>query len=144
MKDKYYVPTIEEFHVGFEYEWYAPNSKWETMEVETIDDINLMEHNYLYNDRVRVKYLSREDIESLGLEYERELAEGTDVYNLNRTLTDLTVRTICKLAHVRHGSNRVRIDASIESRSGFTGTIKNKSELKRILVMLGVVNETNA
>ena len=84
MESKYYTPEIEEFHVGFEYEYKETfldgtvkskeqfdNAKW----VESISSIG--DSPYVHralsgkiadNKRggIRVKYLDKEDIESFG------------------------------------------------------------------------------
>ena len=70
---KYYVPSIKEFHVGFEYlccygvDWDKipddlANEFVRTFIGETIKEVE----EYLGDDSIRVKYLDREDIESLG------------------------------------------------------------------------------
>ena len=68
MESKYYTPSIEEFYVGFEYEVnYGENDwqkecLWAKPEVVTLPYMNL--------ENIRVKYLDKEDIESLGFEQE--------------------------------------------------------------------------
>ncbi|MHA2182983.1 MAG: hypothetical protein ACXAAH_16305, partial [Promethearchaeota archaeon] len=81
-KDKYYTPTIEEFHVGFEYEYSVSGDEgtWETTSLN--GDFYEKEHEVTYlpmrirnsntkihAGRVRVKHLDREDIESFGFEW---------------------------------------------------------------------------
>ena len=62
----YYKPSIEEFHVGFEYEEkLQTKDKWIKRTLEDVDDFKRMEVNTADSHR-RVKYLDREDIESLG------------------------------------------------------------------------------
>ena len=70
--NKYYIPEIEEFYVGFEYERFVPKSN--TTEEECWNKLS-MSVNYLsLNDidyeiiekEIRVKYLDQEDIENLG------------------------------------------------------------------------------
>lgn len=60
---KYYTPSIEEFHIGFEYEWLNENNDWikENSPTEiTVKDFNEQTFG------LRVKLLDKEDIESLG------------------------------------------------------------------------------
>lgn len=65
---KYYTPSIEEFHVGFECEIIKSSKFKKTIvdnhELETV----LYEVGYgeQLSDNYRVKYLDKEDIESLG------------------------------------------------------------------------------
>ena len=140
MENKYYTPTIEEFHVGFEYEeetiiytdkgWFTHKDLgWEK---KIFDSTSYMENYYLservkrglvgkYNPTIRVKYLDREDIESLGFAQTVE-----DQYTLDDIEflidDDLFVQII-------------KDDGFL-----FQGTIKNKSELKKVLKMIGYEN----
>ena len=74
MENKYYTPTIDEFHVGFEYEYLTIKDIWindifgsvkpddtEQMDFEIVRKICKDEPN-----QIRVKYLDKEDIENLG------------------------------------------------------------------------------
>ena len=129
MKDKYYTPTIEEFHVGFEYE-SSYLEDYDTWKKEIIDTADV---GYFYStytgDAVptefRVKYLDREDIESLGF---KQITD--DCYNLpirNEELRLLFENDILKIYLADKYSNML-----------FQGTIKNKSELKRLLKQLNI------
>jgi len=65
-KEKYYTPTIEEFHVGFEYEVLAGN-EWVNTKIH-VENINLnMDRVINHIETCRVKHLDKSDIESLGL-----------------------------------------------------------------------------
>lgn len=66
MDNKYYTPSIEEFHVGFEYEWRNkdgfPDRHWRRGIIKDgtqIDDL----HNSIYE--LRVKYLDFSDLKEL-------------------------------------------------------------------------------
>lgn len=68
--DKYYTPDISEFHVGFEYEtMYLQDYDTWKKEILLEDDAGYF-HSIYFGDAVptefRVKYLDKEDIESLG------------------------------------------------------------------------------
>lgn len=73
VESKYYTPSIEEFHVGFEYE-YNDNTIENPIYIQRISSpIDFVIHSYdayeLDEDEIlftRVKYLDKEDIESLG------------------------------------------------------------------------------
>lgn len=142
MENKYYTPTIEEFHIGFEYETYelyeTPN-RWkinifgeEHMELDHIVFL-LMEHP----DMIRVKYLDKEDIESLGWENveDRGMSENYG-YTFNKPIQYLSGGNVCYKLRYWFTNHRVRI----EHLGGpiFEGTIKNKSELKVLLKQLGI------
>lgn len=144
MVSKYYTPTIEEFHVGFEYEVYEPDYggpveleycwKQNTFEsytfdseIETIDGEMPFEAG-IVEKRLRVKYLDKEDIESLGFggyipphEYDHTWAKAPYVLK----------------AWFHHEVPVVRILYSPNTIL-FHGEIKNKSELKVLLKQLGI------
>src|SRR5690606_33110283 len=104
MRSDYYTPKIEEFYVGFEYESFeipvSPSSAFENKSPEWVKrkvaDINNSEYkgralyhvsiNNRYeedvdwNKNIRVKYLDREDFESLN--FTRECATISDVLNV--------------------------------------------------------------
>ena len=138
-KSKYYTPTIDEFYVGFEYETLPPDStEWRkriySIYVDTIilnDSIQMKG-----NMRVRVKYLDREDILSLGwVEYKTDKQWWYTKGDYRLFNDDLT--------------HRVHIELYIPEKDGkpewthrlgtsFAGTIKNKSELKTLLKQLSI------
>ncbi len=144
--NKYYRPDIEEFHVGFEYERFIPRSN--TTEEECWNQLS-MSINYLSLDEIddeiiekeiRVKYLDREDIENFGfvlvgksidLWFERKgIYLRDDGYHLNNI----------KLQYGTH-DQRLKITflyVSGEEQIHFEGTIKNKSELKKLMKQLGI------
>ena len=67
-KEKYYAPTIEEFHVGFEVEWSEFGRKiWSKVIIDEHDLIELFTGEEKI-EHYRVKYLDREGIESFGFE----------------------------------------------------------------------------
>ena len=74
-ENKYYIPTIEEFHVGFECEFYNSKDKHFYFEapdgwIKTMIGENLYlreftnQYQLLKENLFRVKYLNKEDIES--------------------------------------------------------------------------------
>ena len=70
--DKYYTPEIEEFYIGFEYEYEDINESGSTTSwYKTVikeNECYIIDQHLKYSDdlNLRVKYLSKEDIESLG------------------------------------------------------------------------------
>ena len=128
MKDKYYVPEIEEFHVGFEYEWVKPD-RTETIKVECLNNIGFL-WGITIPEGVRVKYLDQEDIESLGFELKViPLGEDTneDELGIFRKDTGAFEGTFFL--------DRTLYDCNIEFFNCYF-MVKNKSELKRLLKML--------
>jgi hypothetical protein len=145
--NKYYTPTIDEFHVGFEYE-IKKESSWF---VKHYNQGSLVDIYYNYNDdldsidfnenTIRVKYLDQKDIESLGFIYDEHYCEGSQFYkhiNIGDSFTRFIVLdlfdnkiTITKLMDYSKTSriNGIKL---------FQGKIKNKSELVKLLKQLGI------
>ena len=68
-EEHYYIPSIEEFYIGFEYEYYIMNT-WQKVAFHPSDFAYT--ENWLDNlDKglLRVKYLDKEDIESFGFKF---------------------------------------------------------------------------
>ena len=133
---KYYTPTIEEFHIGFECEKYHYNrdygnldlnlSGYEKFVVRDKFDIPLDKDSCTF---YRVKYLDSEDIESLGFKYYKKgWGSGSLIFRSNRGEgLELYFRDDYPL--------------QISKANGlilFEGFIKNKSELKKLLTQLGI------
>ena len=121
---KYYTPTIEEFHVGFEFEsnytLFSKDREWTKCK---LDENNTWFIEEWYVDAVptefRVKYLDREDIESLGFEH----TDGNDRFAWFKSGKWIMQFNVGH-CHIHTGNDMLR---------HFSGYIKNKSELKRIL-----------
>ena len=144
-EDKYYTPEIEEFHVEFEYEykstkyygWFDDsNGKWkktefsggsiedEGTEVDSIED---------KDNNVRVKLLDREDIESLGYVYRRIIEDIYEEY------TPIEYNTLPSTGNIiLRNTKSSEVVCFKKLIRAFRGTIKNKSELKKVLKMIGV------
>ena len=138
MENKYYVPDITEFRVGFGYEekssglWakqiYNESSPilnaqiWDEYgcKLDTIKD-------YIEQEQVRVKYLDTSDIESFGFSH----------------IGALWFENIEKSYRIRKWKgNEVDIYKwwiNGDNNLIFRGKIKNKSELQQVLKMIGVI-----
>jgi len=132
---KYYIPTIEEFHVGFEFESEEISSCGASTEfVKTIiSKPKDIEDAFTFNDwhsEIRVKHLDREDIESLGFKHIANDWYSTNVIGDGYQII-FSQNNKIHISYGQHEFNTVM----------FTGTIKNKSELKRILIQLGITKE---
>ena len=138
MIEKYYTPTIEEFHVGFEFELaysFTKNGvRQEDLFVEhTIEvnsDLELIQ-TQIKENLIRVKYLDRKDIESLGFEHDQTTKDGSYFYS--GTFMSKSHWCLCL-------KNEVTNIDDINNNSGlsFGGRIKNKSELSKLLKQLGI------
>ena len=132
--EKYYTPTIEEFHVGFEYEINNPCHQGDTYyEEEVISRTNIESvlKNWKHFQEYRVKYLDQEDIESLGFVYTE-----TDKYNPHGVKHTYIKTTSYGEVEIRHYPDTYHISID-DGNTLFSGKVKNKSELKRILKMIG-------
>lgn len=130
MKEEYYyIPFIEEFYIGFEYEYYVMNV-WQQVAFHPSDFAYT--ETWLENlDKklLRVKYLDKEDIESLGFnttaEYDRyiEFTDGNKKF----------------LYRMEYKTMYIEDQPSPNTtRTLFYGIIKNKSELKQLLKQLQI------
>lgn len=157
MEDKYYTPKIEEFHVGFEY-WLKSKEPTSTKRVPIVinsfSDVQDAIRHFAFDDIV-VKYLSKEDIESFGFEFDgtRSKVIGNFVgsylnekyyldyspYNHKGEFNDKVHLRILKIKDIpTNGEFMVSQD---NYKYIFDGIIKNKSELKKLLIQLNIINE---
>lgn len=136
LDSKFYVPDISEFHVGFEYEIQSKSGI----------QIGYSKHSFTgyigpidleLKNNIRVKYLDKEDIESLGWKFIKQYPGTTNFYFEKETY---------KLDFDPEFGNKwnLRIYDGKDQDSEFnyfSGYIKNKSELKVLIKQLGVLND---
>jgi hypothetical protein len=165
---RFYVPSIEEFHVGFEYENKLVDGYWnwngDTDKVVFTKDTNL-QGIIDYPNLVLVKHLDREDIESFHKKYFYQYPFHKNIdsieeipfkYDNNAEPTPGRTPYECPKAYLmddqlhsgqlwilyHYSDGMVWIEYVKDSSSDgylFRGFIKNKSELKRILTQIGVI-----
>ena len=142
---KYYTPEIEEFHVGFEYETIGKklntsNGRYEDewkKRVVSDDDGETQNpfdnFNYgIQTQTIRVKTLDQSDIESLDyVLHRKDVTMGYDEYCHKRHKEVLPPGNDSNLNVILKKGNNVIVYKNLEI--VFRGTIKNKSEFKRIL-----------
>lgn len=147
MKDEYYTPVIEEFHVGFEFE-YLNKDFSDTDWVKTIFDPETCS-GYLWKTEdfteliekylVRVKYLESKGIEELGWEI-----LGSDWYNLISVSGELgyfnyvRLKLFGKNSFIKGYRANPITSPKTEQEYLFQGEIKNKSELKKLMKQLSL------
>lgn len=148
MKDKYYTPELEEFYVGFEYESEEMSKCGSSTEMvksfiktpqDIIDAFNFND----WHSSIRVKYLDKEDIESLGFKDENILHPTVRIYSSeyknqngdNISLLYSEKSNWCLIFAGEFGLTVWRDKYNEFRTSGniFAGYIKNISELKKIL-----------
>lgn len=141
--NKYYIPSIEEFRVGFKYEAEDYNGEgeftWENCVYEG-EEIRTYLIQELEQKEIRVKHLDQTDIESLGYEH-----LGSQWYNLKNVPGSLEYYLYVRLR--KWTDNKIlilayRFDPSIseynEEQYLFDGIIKNKSELEVLMKQLEI------
>lgn len=146
MENKYYTPKIEEFHVGFIFELKLCDGSWKKREFTNCTFENMIDTNdggerpfeaglyWIHNEAplIRVKYLDREDIESLGWIHEEDnlfTFKSGDItyYLILYPKFDNKIEIRCTHPSVTYGN--------------FLGNCKNKSEFKRVMEQLRITNE---
>lgn len=156
MDKKYYTPSIEEFHMGFEYEYKNHDGtqrdlsklEWNKSTVDSINDLAYIERGLNTEDNTRVKYLDKEDIESSGFKYSGKAVDDWYVLEKNLRLSSGHFFHEFKIQHDRKNSfineedhcYNIKIyafGAGIEDVL-FEGIIRNKSELVKLLKQLGI------
>lgn len=143
MKELYYTPEINEFYIGFEYETrHKDEERWYTSEFRLMTD--LLSLDMIINGgnskfEVRVKYLDEKDIESFGF-----LHSGLDkkifLYNKKIDFQGF-INVVLGIRFCPEEKRNLFVflkSPDIYSAHIFTGTIKNKSELKTLLKQLGI------
>jgi len=145
--DKYYTPELEEFHVGFEYESLekirdaSGRTSWNKWTLKNAPSRLAGIHNIYFEgkeDKLRVKHLDREDIESLGA------IKGDDVHGGKHPSYDSFILrrqekqdNFILLFNYTDNWLTVYTEGNTED-IRFYGTIKNKSVLTQVLKMIGV------
>jgi len=137
--EKYYTPGVEEFHVGFEFEIRGDAYKVSGHSKEWHPfTFGIMNANLLLIGKTefyRVKFLDKEDIESLGFKH------ILGRYFMNCIINDEKEEIYLEESYPA-GSHSICIcnGLSFEDEiSWFRGIIKNKSELKTIMKQIGIL-----
>jgi hypothetical protein len=144
-QNKYYTPTIEEFHVGFEFEsnyvLFKKENKSDVWNKHILTQDELWFWDSWKNDAVdtefRVKSLDKEDIESLGWINGETRFLGGFVFDDNKEL-----KTFYQMYLGNFIINKglyLQIHSNVEVNYIFQGFIKNKSELKKLMVQLDIL-----
>jgi len=147
---KYYTPSIEEFYIGFEIEWQSQIRKetWNS-QICGIDLISIAYNEFEHADedepfseQFRVKYLDIEDIESLGFKF----INLTDSYCESYIFENEKMKPVLKIQYVKDNKSfniiiKNKYVSNPDDFIRFKGVIRNKSELKKLLTQLQIINE---
>lgn len=160
MENKYYVPNLEEFHVGFEYEVLDQQNK-----VPVWTKINDYSNAYDYEDSclygvikdlekgfIRVKYLDKEDIEDCGWKLiTKDIREKFNPQEQMKYYFESENHSLSYLnfyvdeIYTNKGLDKIgeQISVVIDSGEGsVTLYLKNKSEFKKIMKQMGIFPKT--
>ena len=139
MTEKYYTPSIEEFHVGFEYEEIVSGLKYDKKiyEGRTLNDYEGEMQGSIQEDiedgEIRVKYLDKEDVLSLGWEPFANKEDYVFDYFINQYDSyQIHTQFDNQFTQIYNWGGTV-----------FEGVVKNKSELKKLMQMLDIKKEDN-
>lgn len=145
--EKYYTPIIDEFYVGFEYQSHefsrdelgVKENNYDLW-VDNVVDLNKLNFISTYPHCVyglRIKYLNKEDIESLGF----KLFNGLDVFEID--IEKYRKRDNLKCHIILRDTILILIGDKETPWSDwnviFTGIIRNKSELVTLLKQLEIL-----
>ena len=154
MESKYYTPDISELYVGFECEdKTTPN--WPRRIIEDPEYMSILgfktrvvsnsgEVTYNLENKIRVKYLDKSDIESFGFEYitnnnpetvifsEQESNYEFDKYSLHKKYYSINL-------YLKREGHKYNLLYGYNDNELIGFTIKNKSELKKLLQQLNIL-----
>lgn len=137
---KHYTPSLDEFHNGFKYEEFTHGQVedfWTPLEFKLRPLFNVLE--------TRVKYLDKDDIESLGFRIMKPM-DGFEPYeHYSKEVDSAHTITMCDL-FIRRVGDEPFVTAVIDNDitplfSDFN--IKNLSELKWVLNRYGMVGNNS-
>jgi hypothetical protein len=139
--NKHYTPKIEEFKVGFKYEFassviidgVSQPDEWTSAIIESNDDIELI------NSNARVKYLDKQDVENLGFRLEFENKNYIELFKADEV--QISFSTESQLTRIiKFWKFNLEVDGETQYNSEvvFSGTIKNLNMLKDVLDMLNI------
>lgn len=145
--DKFYTPSLYEFHYNFEFYSFFPTfSRYTRPSKENVTeddkwlhlnwgrgpvgkDFTKLDQLLRHNDIIRVKYLDQEDLEWLGWIANKNVPGE---YSKPRLIPGLSYTL--NYDFDKHSLKVFNCDKDVI----FVGTIKNKTELERILGWLGI------
>jgi hypothetical protein len=165
---KYYTPEIEEFYVGFEYEFHSmttggleivdfsknpivsktiskPTYKIWSKEIIYRDDCALYNRSFksleglIKSKQIRVKYLDREDIESLGWKFDKTSNEGQrKFFKDNMCLYYRPETHELGIFTIDPSKSDYMMKHVMDNKQVHIVIIKNKSELKKLMKQLNI------
>lgn len=143
MEKKYYLPEVEEFYVGFQFEGVDIDDDicchlWKQYTVISPRQLFNVEY-WIDQEEVRVKVLDREDIEDFGFQPMIPINVDDPFYPVNEWLID-TINNSWHIVKSKTGEYQINYGMFGSNKVYFNGTLRNKSELKRVLKLIGFTN----
>lgn len=143
MKNKYYTPTSDEFHQGFEFEANYTKEGWQKeifgIGEKSIDSIPQLCVSFLkgkpFEEHIRVKHLDLEDIESLGWKQDSIHENNYELICNRKEFKEEFSLFYDKEENEYVISNNQEYELYDQY---FKGKIRNKSELAKIMKMLNI------
>jgi len=146
MEDKYYTPESKDLHIGFKYEVASVNSDWyiTNWTKKVFNQGDLTSTFIKYPGHYRIKYLDKEDIESLGFVHTggRLIKNNVDIFSYKK---DSFFEYVLKYNYSFNKLEVYKEDLNyFEAINNclFDGTIKNISEFKVLLKQLNVLTSS--
>lgn len=141
-ESKYYTPKIEDFHVGFQFEEiiFGSNNEWTKVTMTSFKDSYDTKYGVSYPEGyiqaryIRVKFLDREDIESL----------GWNIYDDNQHAYSFEEEFYMEFMETPNGNVSIyRLSLECHycghgKRCVFEGRVKNISDMKKVMEMVGI------
>lgn len=134
-KNSYYIPKINEFHIGFHYTYQYLDStgtkaRWKDEIVCITDHLKIMEED-IKNNRVRVNYLNINDFINLNWNIsERTIDFIKGDFRSNVKVFNFTYITKFNILTISDNKNQL-----------FEGIILNYSELNKLMIQLNIKKE---
>lgn len=138
MEAKYYTPTIDEFHIGFEYEVLIAKNQNLWGKAKLLPDNIEVNFDRIINaiETIRVKCLDKDDIESLGWKFSG-LAQQWCINEIHTPTTQQNGQWL--IPHGDNGKYQIIDSRGVNHFVMFLGTIKNKSELSKLMKQLNII-----
>ena len=142
MDNKYYTPSKEELHIGFEFEEEFKNPNWHKLanpsqdiyefvklKLDTSHSISRIIQK-IKTDKVRVKFLDESDLEELG-------------WNVHeKGIEKKVVGGEWRVHYLKLGTLELQYSDDLDWEAGFEIAdvkVKNKSEMRKLMEMLNIV-----